>query len=59
MDLPSIERLVARHGLHLRGGFHPTADDGVPSLADGRMPVTLILVGREQAGTRLERSTHR
>ena len=45
MDLPSIERLVARHGLHLRGGFHPTADDGVPSLADGRMPVTLILVG--------------
>jgi hypothetical protein len=45
MDLPSIERLVARHGLHLRGGFHPTADDGVPSLADGRMPVTLILIG--------------
>jgi hypothetical protein len=45
MDLPSIERLVAVHGLHLRGGFHPEADDGVPPLADGRTPATLILIG--------------
>jgi hypothetical protein len=45
MDLPSIERLVAVHGLHLRGGFHPAADDGVPPLADGRTPATLILIG--------------
>jgi hypothetical protein len=45
MNLPSIERLVAVHGLHPRGGFHPAEDDGVPPLADGRPPVTLILIG--------------
>jgi hypothetical protein len=45
MDLPSIERLVAAHGLCLRGGFHPAPDDGVPALTDGRMPATLLLVG--------------
>ena len=45
MDLPSIERLVAAHGLHLRGGFHPATDDGVPILADGRTPATLLLLG--------------
>jgi hypothetical protein len=45
MDLSSIERLVAAHGLRLRGGFHPAPDDGVPALADGRMPATLLLIG--------------
>ena len=45
MDLPSIERLVAVHGLHLRGGFHPAADDGVPPMADGQPSATLILIG--------------
>jgi hypothetical protein len=45
MDLSSIERLVAAHGLCARGGFHPIADDAVPALADGRMPATLLLVG--------------
>ncbi len=45
MDLTSIERLVAVHGLHLRGGFHPTAEDGVPPLADGRTSATLMLIG--------------
>jgi len=45
MDLSSIERMVAAHGLHLRGGFHPTDSDGVPALADGSMPGTLVLIG--------------
>lgn len=45
MDLSSIERLVAVHGLRLRGGFQPATDDGVPALADGRMPATLLLIG--------------
>jgi len=45
MDLASIERLVAAHGLHLRGGFHPTAEDGVPAQVDGRAPATLLLIG--------------
>jgi hypothetical protein len=45
MDLASIERLVAAHSLHLRGGFHPTADDGVPPLSDRRTAATLVLVG--------------
>jgi hypothetical protein len=45
MDLESIEGLVHRHGLLLRGGFHPTAADGVPALADGRSPAMVVLVG--------------
>ncbi len=45
MDLASIERLVAPHGLNLRGGFHPSANDGVPASADGRTPATLLLIG--------------
>ena len=45
MDLASIEQLAAPHGLHLRGGFHPSANDGVPALADGRTPATVLLVG--------------
>jgi hypothetical protein len=45
MELSSIERMVAAHGLRLRGGFHPTDSDGVPALADGPMPSTLLLIG--------------
>jgi hypothetical protein len=45
MDPTPIEPLAAAHGLHLRGGFHPTEDDGVPALPDGRRPATLLLVG--------------
>ena len=45
MDLASIEHLVAAHGLHPRGGFYPTDEDGIPALADGRMPATLLLIG--------------
>ena len=50
MDLTPIERLLAVHGLHLRGGFNPEADDGVPPLADGRAPATLILIGNIGSG---------
>jgi hypothetical protein len=50
MDLASIERLVATHGLHLRGGFHPIADDGVPALPNARMPATLVLLGNVGSG---------
>ncbi|HUL08439.1 MAG TPA: hypothetical protein VLV76_19085 [Candidatus Acidoferrum sp.] len=45
MDLLEIERLVVAHGLHLRGGFHPTDEDGVPALPDGQVPATLLLIG--------------
>jgi len=45
MDLTAIEPLAAARGLHLRGGFHPTGDDGVPALPDGRRPATLLLIG--------------
>jgi len=45
MDLASIGHLVAAHGLHLRGGFYPTKEDGIPTLTDGRMPGTLLLIG--------------
>jgi len=45
MDLIAIERLAAAHGLALRGGFLPAAEDGVPALPDGRMPATLLVIG--------------
>ncbi len=32
-------------GLFVRGGFHPTGDDAVPALADGRPAQTVVLVG--------------
>jgi hypothetical protein len=48
MPSPSIDQLrrtLAPHGLALRGGFHPTAGDGVPALPGGRPSTTLLLVG--------------
>jgi hypothetical protein len=39
-----IERLT-RHGLRVRGGFQPRAEDGIPALSDGRAVGTLILIG--------------
>ncbi len=41
---PLVESLAA-WGLCLRGAFHPTAEDRVPSLADGRAAATLVLIG--------------
>lgn len=40
-----IEAIVAASGLMLRGGFHPRPADGVPSLADGRVPGTVLMLG--------------
>ena len=39
-DLPTVATLLKPHGLIVRGGFHPAADDGVPG-----DPATLVLVG--------------
>ncbi|NKB47859.1 MAG: ferredoxin [Alphaproteobacteria bacterium] len=39
-DIEYITNVLAPHGLMLRGGFHPTPDDGVPG-----DPATLVLVG--------------
>jgi len=36
--------LLDPHGLAIGGGFHPTAADGVPAMADGRPVETLYLV---------------
>ncbi len=35
----------ARFGLIVRGGFHPSANDGVPPLSDDRPTQTLVLLG--------------
>lgn len=45
MVLEQIAERVAGTGLALRGGFHPAAADGLPRLADGRAPATLLLLG--------------
>jgi ferredoxin len=45
IDLDEIGRACAPFGLVPRGGFHPTAVDGVPPLGDGRPCATLVLVG--------------
>lgn len=44
-DYTSIRRSVEALGLIVRGGFYPGADDGVPALAGGRPPRTVVLVG--------------
>jgi hypothetical protein len=43
--LTRLDARIAGLDLALRGGFHPEADDGVPTLADGSPPATLIMVG--------------
>ena len=43
--LSTVERAVSTVSLCLRGGFHPAEDDGVPPLADGRLPATVVLIG--------------
>jgi hypothetical protein len=45
MTLEQLEHSLAREGLLLRGGFHPRSGDGVPAMASGTIPATLILVG--------------
>ena len=45
MLLASLSAAASRHGLLVRGGFRPTAEDGVPALPDGRNAATLMLIG--------------
>lgn len=44
-SLAAIETALAESGLVALGAFHPTADDAVPPLADGRPCGTLVLAG--------------
>jgi hypothetical protein len=43
--LQRIDDLLAGTGLFVRGAFHPSPDDGVRALADGRAAETVALVG--------------
>ncbi len=45
MEIATLAAALGAHGLILRGGFRPRADDGVPPLADGRPIRTLVMVG--------------
>lgn len=44
-DYASITRAVEARSLAPRGAFHPSPQDGVPAMADGRRVGTLVLVG--------------
>jgi hypothetical protein len=50
VDLEALASRLTAHGLHLRGGFHPESDDGVPALPTGAMPGTLVLIGNVGSG---------
>jgi len=45
VDHAHLCRAVEARGLIVRGAFHPSAEDGVPAMADGRGVATLVLVG--------------
>ncbi len=45
MSLDSILRAVAATGLALRGGFHPTPEEGLPPLPGGEAAQTVLLLG--------------
>jgi len=48
--LAAIEAAFEDAGLVPRGAFHPSPDDGVPPLADGRATATLVLAGNAGPG---------
>ena len=50
----TIEGPLAGSGLFLRGAFHPTPEDAVPPLSDGRTAGTVVLIGN--AGNALWRA---
>lgn len=52
--IAAIDRHLAGTGLFVRGAFHPSPEDGVRRLADGRPAHTLVLVGN--AGKELWRA---
>src|SRR5690242_6827493 len=43
--LAEIDRLLTGTGLFVRGALHPSPEDGVRALADGRPTATVVLVG--------------
>ncbi len=43
--LAAVAERAGAEGLRLRGAFHPDPEDRVPTLADGRPAVTLVLLG--------------
>jgi hypothetical protein len=43
--LRALDRGLRRHGLYLRGGFHPRPADGIPALPDGTAARTVVLAG--------------
>jgi hypothetical protein len=45
VDLAWLTQRCDREGLRVRGGFHPTTEDDVPPLRDGRTARTVVLVG--------------
>ena len=45
MDFAAVAAALIELGLTPRGGFHPTAEDGVPALPGGRPTATLLLTG--------------
>lgn len=45
MDYASICRAIEARHLAPRGALHPTPEDGVPAMGDGRTAGTLVLVG--------------
>ena len=45
MQLSDLTKLLTATGLSLRGGFRPTAEDGLPALDSGAIAATAILVG--------------
>ncbi len=42
----TLERILARHGLRVRGGWIPTALDSLPSLPDGQTAAVVWMVGQ-------------
>lgn len=45
MNYGEIEARLGAHGLLLRGGFHPSAEDTLPPLPSGRPAASLLMVG--------------
>jgi hypothetical protein len=45
LDLLSVNETLRQAGLTPRGAFHPTPEDGVPELANGKPAATLVLAG--------------
>ena len=50
MDYSRIEAALGRLGLLAFGGFHPSHEDGVPPMPDGRAAASLVMLGNAGAG---------